>query len=86
MAKCTPTLHGDLGTILEWAENGTGKKATDTPQSGMFVSVVVGERNHSTSVIRLRLQARVRVLYLFAGRARNSALTKQPYHRMPVKS
>ena len=36
-------LHGDLGTILEWAGNGRGKKATDTPRSGMSVSVVAGE-------------------------------------------
>ena len=36
-------LHGDLGTILEWAGNGRGKGATDTPRSGMSVSVVAGE-------------------------------------------
>ena len=37
-------LHGDLGTILEWAGGGTGRKATrtDTPKSGMSVSVVAG--------------------------------------------
>ncbi len=39
-------LHGDLGTILEWATagggNGRGKGATDTPGSGMSVSVVAG--------------------------------------------
>ena len=35
-------LHGDLGTILEWAGNGRGKGATDTPRSGMSVSVVAG--------------------------------------------
>ena len=35
-------LHGDLGTILEWAGNGRGKGATDTPKSGMSVSVVAG--------------------------------------------
>ena len=29
-------LHGNLGTILEWA----GKRAADTPGSGMSVSVV----------------------------------------------
>ena len=28
-------LHGDLGTILDWAGGGTGKKTTDTPKSGM---------------------------------------------------
>ena len=33
-------LHGDLDTILEWA--GSGKRATDTPRSGMSVSVVAG--------------------------------------------
>ncbi|MDE0172119.1 MAG: recombinase family protein [Defluviicoccus sp.] len=37
-------LHGDLGTILEWAGNGRGKGATDTPKSGMSVSVVAGAR------------------------------------------
>ena len=36
-------LHGDLGTILEWAGNGRRKGATDTPGSGMSVSVVAGE-------------------------------------------
>ena len=36
-------LHGDLGTILEWAGNGGRKGATDTPGSGMSVSVVAGE-------------------------------------------
>ena len=35
-------LHGDLGTILEWAGNGRGKGATHTPGSGMSVSVVAG--------------------------------------------
>ena len=35
-------LHGDLGTILEWAGNGRRKGATDTPRSGMSVSVVAG--------------------------------------------
>ncbi len=35
-------LHGDLGTILEWAGNGRAKGATDTPGSGMSVSVVAG--------------------------------------------
>ncbi len=35
-------LHGDLGTILEWAGSGRGKGATDTPKSGMPVSVVAG--------------------------------------------
>jgi len=35
-------LHGDLGTILEWAGNGRRKGATDTPGSGMSVSVVAG--------------------------------------------
>ena len=35
-------LHGDLGTILEWAGSGSGKGATDTPGSGMSVSVVAG--------------------------------------------
>ena len=39
-------LHGDLGTILEWAGSGAGRKATDTPKTGMSVSVVAGARNH----------------------------------------
>ncbi len=34
------TLRGDLGAILEWAGGGNGK--TDTPASGMSVSVVAG--------------------------------------------
>ena len=36
-------LHGDLGTIIEWAGSGGAKGATDTPRSGMSVSVVAGE-------------------------------------------
>ena len=39
-------LHGDLGTILEWAGSGAGRKATDTPKTGMSVSVVAGARIH----------------------------------------
>ena len=35
-------LHGDLGAILEWTGNGPGKTKTDTPMSGMSVSVVAG--------------------------------------------
>jgi len=35
-------LRGDLGTILEWAGNGRGKGTTDTPRSGMSVSLVAG--------------------------------------------
>ena len=35
-------LHGDLGAILEWTGNGQGKTKTDTPMSGMSVSVVAG--------------------------------------------
>ena len=38
-------LHGDLGTILEWAGSVSRKGATDTPQRGMSVSVVAGARN-----------------------------------------
>ena len=37
-------LHGDLGTILEWAGSGKGKGATDTRQRGVSVSVVAGAR------------------------------------------
>ena len=35
-------LHGDLGTILEWTGTGGGIRKTDTPSSGMSVSVVAG--------------------------------------------
>ena len=34
------TLRGDLGTILKWTGAGTEKEKTDTPASGMSVSVV----------------------------------------------
>ena len=34
------TLRGELGKILEWT--GTEKEKTDTPLSGMSVSVVAG--------------------------------------------
>jgi hypothetical protein len=40
------TLHGDLGTILEWTERTGRKSKTDTAQSRVSVSVVAGERNH----------------------------------------
>ena len=37
------TLKGGFGAILEWTGNGTKKGATDTPGSGMSVSMVAGE-------------------------------------------
>ena len=36
------TLRGDLGTILEWTGNHPETTKTDTPMSGMSVSVVAG--------------------------------------------
>ena len=36
------TLRGELGKILEWTGNGAEKEKTDTPISGMSVSVVAG--------------------------------------------
>ncbi len=36
-------LHGDLGTILEWAGSGRAKGATDILRGRMSVSVVAGE-------------------------------------------
>ena len=36
------TLQGDFGAILEWTGNGHKKEVTDTPGSGMSVSVVAG--------------------------------------------
>ena len=41
-AEMDAALHGGLGTILEWAGSGKGKRATDTPQRGVSVSVVAG--------------------------------------------
>ncbi len=38
------TLHGDLGTILEWAAGGARTNRTDTPAQGMSVSVVTDGR------------------------------------------
>ena len=35
-------LHGELGTIIEWAGGGAGKRTTDIPHRGMSVSVVAG--------------------------------------------
>ena len=35
-------LHGDLGAILEWTGNGQRQTKTDTPMTGMSVSVVAG--------------------------------------------
>jgi len=40
------TLHGDLGTILEWTARTGRKNKTDTPYSGVSVSVVAGAHNH----------------------------------------
>ncbi len=37
-------LHGDLGTILEWAGNGRENTKTDIPMPEMSVSVVAGAR------------------------------------------
>ena len=37
------TLGGDPGTILEWTGNGVEKEKTDTPASGMSVSVFAGQ-------------------------------------------
>ena len=36
------TLKGDFGAILEWTGNGNKNEGTDTPGSGMSVSVVAG--------------------------------------------
>ena len=38
------SLHGDLGTILEWAGKGGGRHRTDTPARRVSVSVVAGAR------------------------------------------
>lgn len=40
------TLHGELGTILEWTARTGRKNKTDTPSPGVSVSVVAGARNH----------------------------------------
>jgi DNA invertase Pin-like site-specific DNA recombinase len=39
------TLHGELGTILEWTARTGRKNKTDTPYPGVSVSVVAGARN-----------------------------------------
>ena len=36
------TLHGDLGTVLDWAAGKARKSKTDTSLSGVSVSVVAG--------------------------------------------
>lgn len=38
------TLHGELGTILEWVARTGHKNKTDTPGVGVSVSVVAGTR------------------------------------------
>lgn len=40
------TLHGELGTILEWTARSGRKNKTDTPAGGVSVSVVAGARSH----------------------------------------
>ena len=47
-------LHGDLGTIIEWAGSVSRKGATDTPRRGVWVSVVAGEGFEATT-FRLRV-------------------------------
>ena len=42
-AEMDAALHGDLGTILERAGSGSGKRTTDIPQNGMSVSAVAGQ-------------------------------------------
>ena len=42
------TLHGDLGTIIEWAAADTGKQAGAIPQSAMSVSVIARARGQET--------------------------------------
>ena len=37
------TLQGGFGAILEWTGTGDRKEMTDTPGSGMSVSMVAGE-------------------------------------------
>ena len=41
-AEMDAVLHGDLGTILEWARNGRENTRTDIPMPEMSVSVVAG--------------------------------------------
>ena len=41
-AEMDAVLHGDLGTILEWAGNGRENTKTDIPMPEMSVSVVAG--------------------------------------------
>jgi site-specific DNA recombinase len=36
------TLHGELGTIVEWTARTGRKNKTDTPGAGVSVSVVAG--------------------------------------------
>ncbi len=45
-AEMDAVLHGDLGTILEWAGNGSEKAKTDIPVPEMSVSVVAGACSH----------------------------------------
>ena len=41
-AEMDAVLHGDLGTILEWAGNGPERTKTDIPMPEMSVSVAAG--------------------------------------------
>jgi len=52
------TLHGDLGTILEWTARTGQKNKTDTPSPGVSVSVVAGARNHLYLLFSTRPEAR----------------------------
>ena len=51
------TLHGDLGTILEWAATKGRKNKTDTSLSGVSVSVVAGARNRRSYLTDLAGQS-----------------------------
>lgn len=42
-------MHGDLGTVIEWAAAKGGKKVTNVPRGGMSVAVVAGARTRGAT-------------------------------------
>ena len=78
------TLHGDLGTIIEWAAADTGKKAGAIPQPAMSVSVIAGARKkppiRPTGEVRLAPGSRAQ------AQAGNQAREPRRRRRAPARA
>jgi hypothetical protein len=80
------TLHGDLRTILEWTARTARKNKTDTPLSGVSVSVVAGARNHiSSSAPTATKPFRPTLLYALSMRDIANPATSVIFVHMPYR-